>query len=38
METHWPFIQVVSGLVFKENKSGLSLALAILKDSAPIAE
>ena len=38
METPWLFIPITSGLIAVENDSGMLLALAILKDSAPIAE
>ena len=38
METPWLLIPIISGLIAVVNNSGLLLALAILKDSAPIAE
>ena len=38
METPWLFIPITGGLIAVENDSGMLLALAILQDSAPIAE
>ena len=38
MDTPYLLVQAISGLIAVENDSGLLLALAILNNSAPMAE